>query len=308
MSPCYSWMQLLVSHQRGRALSVVAAADTVARPFDRRRAIAGRHRSALAHLGPSNSETSRTGLYSAVCLQSPARITHAGSCAGGFAAALLRAPAAAAGGGAHAGGSAGRRARARAAGDTLPGVIGSVRAHCPCTAYLFRHSRRPAARCCARRRCRRPPARRRRLAPRGRMNPISQFFILSPRGDTIVTREFRGDVPKGAAETFFRKARAGPRCCVRAPSPARRRRRHLARAPAPAAAHCAGQVLARRPAARLLRACACRARVTAAVVVRACAQPRPCSPPPAATAPSTPMRTRRSTASTMWRSKSRRCI
>ena len=39
------------------------------------------------------------------------------------------------------------------------------------------------------------------------MNPISSFFILSPRGDTIVTREYRGDVPKGAAETFFRKVR-----------------------------------------------------------------------------------------------------
>ena len=57
------------------------------------------------------------------------------------------------------------------------------------------------------------------------MNPISQFFILSPRGDTIVTREFRGDVPKGAAETFFRKARAGLLPRLRAAPPAARRRR-----------------------------------------------------------------------------------
>ena len=35
---------------------------------------------------------------------------------------------------------------------------------------------------------------------------ISQFYILSQRGDTIITRDFRGDVPKGTAEIFFRKA------------------------------------------------------------------------------------------------------
>jgi len=34
---------------------------------------------------------------------------------------------------------------------------------------------------------------------------ISQFYILSPRGDTIITRDFRGDVVKGTAEIFFRK-------------------------------------------------------------------------------------------------------
>ena len=28
------------------------------------------------------------------------------------------------------------------------------------------------------------------------MNPISQFFILSPRGDTIVARDYLGNVPK----------------------------------------------------------------------------------------------------------------
>jgi len=36
---------------------------------------------------------------------------------------------------------------------------------------------------------------------------ISQFFILSPRGDVIVQRDFRGDVAKGTAELFFRKVK-----------------------------------------------------------------------------------------------------
>jgi len=36
---------------------------------------------------------------------------------------------------------------------------------------------------------------------------ISQFFILSLRGDTIVTRDFRKDVVKGTAEVFFRKVK-----------------------------------------------------------------------------------------------------
>ncbi|CAD7934958.1 unnamed protein product [Amoebophrya sp. A120] len=34
---------------------------------------------------------------------------------------------------------------------------------------------------------------------------MSQFYVLSPRGDTILTRDFRGDVVKGTAEMFFRK-------------------------------------------------------------------------------------------------------
>ncbi|KAK9834962.1 hypothetical protein WJX81_000070 [Elliptochloris bilobata] len=34
---------------------------------------------------------------------------------------------------------------------------------------------------------------------------ISQFFILSPRGDTIITRDYLGNVPKGSTEVFFRK-------------------------------------------------------------------------------------------------------
>lgn len=36
---------------------------------------------------------------------------------------------------------------------------------------------------------------------------ISQFYILSLRGDTIITRDFRGDVVKGSAEIFFRKVK-----------------------------------------------------------------------------------------------------
>ena len=36
------------------------------------------------------------------------------------------------------------------------------------------------------------------------MAMISQFFILSPRGDTIIKKDFRYDVPKVAPEVFFR--------------------------------------------------------------------------------------------------------
>ncbi|PQQ03862.1 AP-4 complex subunit mu [Prunus yedoensis var. nudiflora] len=36
---------------------------------------------------------------------------------------------------------------------------------------------------------------------------ISQFFILSQRGDSIVFRDYRGEVPKGSAEIFFRKVK-----------------------------------------------------------------------------------------------------
>eukprot|EP00455_Lapot_gusevi_P049590 TRINITY_DN705_c0_g1_i6.p1 TRINITY_DN705_c0_g1~~TRINITY_DN705_c0_g1_i6.p1 ORF type:complete len:468 (-),score=141.13 TRINITY_DN705_c0_g1_i6:134-1474(-) len=39
------------------------------------------------------------------------------------------------------------------------------------------------------------------------MEPISQFYVLSPRGDTIISRDFRGDVPKGTNEIFFRKVK-----------------------------------------------------------------------------------------------------
>ncbi|MED6169854.1 AP-4 complex subunit mu [Stylosanthes scabra] len=36
---------------------------------------------------------------------------------------------------------------------------------------------------------------------------ISQFFVLSQRGDNIVFRDYRGEVQKGSAETFFRKVK-----------------------------------------------------------------------------------------------------
>lgn len=36
---------------------------------------------------------------------------------------------------------------------------------------------------------------------------ISQFFVLSQRGDNIVFRDYRGDVPKGSTEIFFRKVK-----------------------------------------------------------------------------------------------------
>eukprot|EP00920_Eleutheroschizon_duboscqi_P034466 GHVT01082687.1.p1 GENE.GHVT01082687.1~~GHVT01082687.1.p1 ORF type:complete len:371 (+),score=56.16 GHVT01082687.1:481-1593(+) len=36
---------------------------------------------------------------------------------------------------------------------------------------------------------------------------ISQFFVLSPRGDPIISRDFRGDMVKGTAEIFFRKVK-----------------------------------------------------------------------------------------------------
>ncbi|OEH75018.1 coatomer protein gamma sub-unit [Cyclospora cayetanensis] len=36
---------------------------------------------------------------------------------------------------------------------------------------------------------------------------LSQVFILSPRGDCLISRDFRRDVPRGAAEIFLRKVR-----------------------------------------------------------------------------------------------------
>ncbi|KAF8819334.1 putative coatomer protein complex, gamma sub-unit [Cardiosporidium cionae] len=36
---------------------------------------------------------------------------------------------------------------------------------------------------------------------------ISQFFLLSPRGDTIINRDFRGDAIKGLPEVFFHKVK-----------------------------------------------------------------------------------------------------
>jgi AP-4 complex subunit mu-1 len=38
---------------------------------------------------------------------------------------------------------------------------------------------------------------------------ISQFIVLSLRGDTIVSRDYRYDVPQGSAETFFRSLKFG---------------------------------------------------------------------------------------------------
>lgn len=39
------------------------------------------------------------------------------------------------------------------------------------------------------------------------MNCLSQFFILSPRGDSIIRKEFRGDTPKTVTDTFFRNVK-----------------------------------------------------------------------------------------------------
>mmetsp|Transcript_13229 Transcript_13229/g.39397 ORF Transcript_13229/g.39397 Transcript_13229/m.39397 type:complete len:226 (+) Transcript_13229:109-786(+) len=38
---------------------------------------------------------------------------------------------------------------------------------------------------------------------------LSHFFILSPRGDTIISKDYRGDSPQGAAEIFFRRVKFG---------------------------------------------------------------------------------------------------
>ena len=38
---------------------------------------------------------------------------------------------------------------------------------------------------------------------------ISQFCVLSPRGDTIISRDYRYDTPKGTTETFFRSVKLG---------------------------------------------------------------------------------------------------
>jgi len=39
------------------------------------------------------------------------------------------------------------------------------------------------------------------------MNAVSQFYIMSPRGDTIISREYRNDVDKGSSEIFFRNVK-----------------------------------------------------------------------------------------------------
>jgi hypothetical protein len=38
---------------------------------------------------------------------------------------------------------------------------------------------------------------------------ISQLFILSARGDTIVTRDYRHDVPRTSHDAFFRALKFG---------------------------------------------------------------------------------------------------
>ena len=52
--------------------------------------------------------------------------------------------------------------------------------------------------------------RRRPRAERATM--LSQFFVLSPRGDTIISKDYRGDSPPGAAEAFFRRCREERSC------------------------------------------------------------------------------------------------
>jgi AP-4 complex subunit mu-1 len=37
------------------------------------------------------------------------------------------------------------------------------------------------------------------------MAAISQFYVLSPRGDTIISKQYRGDIVRGTADMFFRK-------------------------------------------------------------------------------------------------------
>ena len=36
---------------------------------------------------------------------------------------------------------------------------------------------------------------------------ISQFFIVSPRGDTLIFKDYRGDVPRVTSEVFWRKVK-----------------------------------------------------------------------------------------------------
>merc|ERR1711990_522446 len=36
---------------------------------------------------------------------------------------------------------------------------------------------------------------------------LSQFFVLSPRGDSIINQNFRHDIPGNAPEVFYRKAK-----------------------------------------------------------------------------------------------------
>jgi AP-4 complex subunit mu-1 len=38
---------------------------------------------------------------------------------------------------------------------------------------------------------------------------ISQFFVLSRRGDTIIIRDYRGDIIKNTPELFYRRVSSG---------------------------------------------------------------------------------------------------
>jgi AP-4 complex subunit mu-1 len=38
---------------------------------------------------------------------------------------------------------------------------------------------------------------------------LSQFFVLSPRGDTIVSRDYRHDVSRSSHDAFFRALKFG---------------------------------------------------------------------------------------------------
>ncbi|XP_028100933.1 AP-4 complex subunit mu-like isoform X4 [Camellia sinensis] len=52
-----------------------------------------------------------------------------------------------------------------------------------------------------------PTLHRHTLKLEGETTMISQFFVLSQRGDNIVFRVYRGDVQRGSAEIFFRKVK-----------------------------------------------------------------------------------------------------
>ena len=36
---------------------------------------------------------------------------------------------------------------------------------------------------------------------------ISQFFIMSPRGDTLIFKDYRGDVPRSTTDKFWREVK-----------------------------------------------------------------------------------------------------
>lgn len=52
-----------------------------------------------------------------------------------------------------------------------------------------------------------PAALRVSLSPLLAQGMVSQFYVLSPRGDSIIFRDFRGDIPKTTTEVFFRNVK-----------------------------------------------------------------------------------------------------